>query len=118
MTAGWSKPALEKYLGPDEKAWREYDACALIDDGHRFPELPDGHAADRPVQGHGRAAARRGVEKAPERGLQRRPPRCPEPPAADAAGLGAHRENSAFVPVAVIDRKAPDWISPHRFPPA
>ena len=22
MTAGWSKPALEKYLGPDEKAWR------------------------------------------------------------------------------------------------
>ena len=47
MAAGWSKPALEKYLGPDEAAWRAYDACALIEDGHRFPEfLADQGTAD------------------------------------------------------------------------
>ncbi|GAB1580628.1 S-formylglutathione hydrolase [Phyllobacterium phragmitis] len=38
-TAGWSRPALEKYLGPDEKAWRAYDSTLLIEDGHRVPEL-------------------------------------------------------------------------------
>ncbi len=38
-TAGWSKPALEKYLGSDEAAWRAYDACALVEDGARFPEF-------------------------------------------------------------------------------
>lgn len=47
MTAGWSKPAFEKYLGADEQAWRKYDACALIEDGFRFPEfLVDQGAAD------------------------------------------------------------------------
>jgi S-formylglutathione hydrolase len=47
MTAGWSKPALEKYLGPDEATWREYDACALIEGGRRFPEfLVDQGTAD------------------------------------------------------------------------
>jgi S-formylglutathione hydrolase len=47
MTAGWSKPALEKYLGPDEAAWRANDACALVEDGHRFPEfLVDQGTAD------------------------------------------------------------------------
>lgn len=46
-TAGWSRPALEKYLGPDEAAWRAYDACALVEDGARFPEfLIDQGAAD------------------------------------------------------------------------
>ncbi|MFH1553766.1 MAG: alpha/beta hydrolase-fold protein, partial [Pseudomonadota bacterium] len=46
-TAGWSRPAFEKYLGADEAAWRAYDACALIADGHRFPELlVDQGAAD------------------------------------------------------------------------
>ena len=38
-TAGWSRPALEKYLGTDEAAWRAYDACALVEDGARFPEF-------------------------------------------------------------------------------
>lgn len=38
-TAGWSKPALEKYLGADEKAWRAYDATLLIEDGKQFAEL-------------------------------------------------------------------------------
>lgn len=39
MLAGWSKPALEKYLGADEASWRAYDAVALIEDGKRFPEF-------------------------------------------------------------------------------
>ncbi|WP_095199178.1 S-formylglutathione hydrolase [Mesorhizobium carmichaelinearum] len=38
-TAGWSRPAFEKYLGADETSWRGYDATLLIEDGHRFPEL-------------------------------------------------------------------------------
>ena len=38
-TAGWSKPALEKYLGTDQAAWRVYDACALVEDGARFPHF-------------------------------------------------------------------------------
>ncbi len=37
--SGWSKPAFEKYLGSDPAAWRPYDACSLIKDGHRFPEI-------------------------------------------------------------------------------
>ncbi|WP_279358001.1 S-formylglutathione hydrolase [Methylobacterium indicum] len=46
-TAGWSKPALTKYLGPDEAAWRRHDATALIEDGRRFPEfLVDQGTAD------------------------------------------------------------------------
>jgi S-formylglutathione hydrolase len=39
IVAGWSRPAFEKYLGPDEAAWRAYDSVALIEDGHRVPEL-------------------------------------------------------------------------------
>lgn len=47
MTAGWSKPALSKYLGSDEAAWRAYDATVLIEDGHRFNAfLVDQGAAD------------------------------------------------------------------------
>jgi S-formylglutathione hydrolase len=38
-TADWSEPALEKYLGSDKAAWRQYDACALVEDGARFPEF-------------------------------------------------------------------------------
>ncbi|MGK9051016.1 S-formylglutathione hydrolase [Neorhizobium petrolearium] len=38
-TADWSAPAFEKYLGSDKAAWRQYDACALVEDGARFPEL-------------------------------------------------------------------------------
>lgn len=38
-TAGWSKPALEKYLGTDESAWRAHDATLLIADGHRVAEI-------------------------------------------------------------------------------
>ena len=51
-TAGWSRPAFEQYLGADEAAWRAYDACALVEDGRRFPEIlvdqgtADGFLAD------------------------------------------------------------------------
>ncbi len=46
-TAGWSRPAFEKYLGADEAAWRACDACALVEDGRRFPEfLVDQGSAD------------------------------------------------------------------------
>lgn len=38
-TAGWSRPAFEKYLGADETSWRGSDATLLIEDGHRFSEL-------------------------------------------------------------------------------
>ncbi|WP_185984283.1 S-formylglutathione hydrolase [Aureimonas mangrovi] len=37
--AGWSRPALDRYLGHDERAQRAYDACLLIEDGKRFPEF-------------------------------------------------------------------------------
>ena len=50
-TSGWSKPALQKYLGPDEAAWRAYDTTALIADGHRFKEfLVDQGTADSFLQ--------------------------------------------------------------------
>ncbi len=35
----WGEKALNGYLGPDQAAWREYDACALIEDGARLPAL-------------------------------------------------------------------------------
>ena len=35
----WGEKALGGYLGPDRAAWRAYDACALIDDGARVPEI-------------------------------------------------------------------------------
>lgn len=38
-TAHWSTDAFEKYLGEDKAAWRPYDACALVEDGARFPEF-------------------------------------------------------------------------------
>lgn len=38
-SADWSVGAFEKYLGEDRSAWRAYDACALVEDGARFPEF-------------------------------------------------------------------------------
>jgi S-formylglutathione hydrolase len=35
----WGEKALTGYLGPDRAAWRAYDACALIEDGARVPEI-------------------------------------------------------------------------------
>lgn len=38
-TADWSSTAFSRYLGDDKAAWRAYDACSLIEDGNRFPEI-------------------------------------------------------------------------------
>lgn len=35
----WGHKALSGYLGVDRVAWAEYDACALIDNGARLPDL-------------------------------------------------------------------------------
>jgi S-formylglutathione hydrolase len=35
----WSRSAFQKYLGGDKSSWREYDACLLIEDGRRLPDL-------------------------------------------------------------------------------
>jgi S-formylglutathione hydrolase len=39
LNCPWGEKALGGYLGPDKSTWREYDACALIEDGARLPEL-------------------------------------------------------------------------------
>jgi len=39
MHCPWGEKALGGYLGEDRATWREYDACALIEDGARVPEL-------------------------------------------------------------------------------
>ncbi|MFC3581703.1 S-formylglutathione hydrolase [Sphingomonas hylomeconis] len=39
LNCPWGEKALGGYLGPDRAAWREYDACALIEDGARVPDL-------------------------------------------------------------------------------
>ena len=39
MNCPWGQMALGGYLGTDRAAWRRYDACALIADGARIPEL-------------------------------------------------------------------------------
>ncbi|QDK33542.1 S-formylglutathione hydrolase [Sphingomonas sp. IC081] len=35
----WGEKALTGYIGADKAAWRQYDACALIEDGARLPDL-------------------------------------------------------------------------------
>ncbi len=35
----WGHKALGGYLGADKAAWREYDACALIEDSARLPDI-------------------------------------------------------------------------------
>ena len=39
MNCPWGEKALTGYLGEDRSEWREYDACALIEDGARLPDL-------------------------------------------------------------------------------
>ena len=39
LNCAWGHKALGGYLGDDRTAWREYDACALIEDGARLPAL-------------------------------------------------------------------------------
>jgi S-formylglutathione hydrolase len=47
LSCPWGEKALGGYLGINGERWREYDACALIDDGARLPDLlVDQGAAD------------------------------------------------------------------------
>ena len=39
LNCTWGEKALGGYLGPERANWRKYDACALIEDGARLPEL-------------------------------------------------------------------------------
>lgn len=39
LNCPWGEKALTGYLGSDKAAWREYDACALIEDGARIDNL-------------------------------------------------------------------------------
>lgn len=39
LNCPWGDKALTGYIGADRTAWREYDACALIDDGAHLPDL-------------------------------------------------------------------------------
>jgi S-formylglutathione hydrolase len=62
----WGQKALGGYLGKDRASWRRYDACALIEDGGRLPELlvDQGEAdpfLELQLQPHRLAAACEGV---------------------------------------------------------
>lgn len=39
LNCPWGEKALSGYIGTDKAAWREYDACALIEDGARLDDL-------------------------------------------------------------------------------
>ncbi|MBJ6125168.1 S-formylglutathione hydrolase [Microvirga sp. BT325] len=39
LNCPWGEKALSNYIGPDRSAWRDYDACALIEGGARLPDL-------------------------------------------------------------------------------
>lgn len=39
LACPWGEKALTGYIGADRQAWRPYDACALIEDGARLPDL-------------------------------------------------------------------------------
>lgn len=39
LNCPWGEKALGGYLETDRPSWREYDACALIGDGARLPDL-------------------------------------------------------------------------------
>ena len=52
LNCPWGEKALGGYLGEDRAAWREYDACALIEDGARLPDLlVDQGTADNFLEG-------------------------------------------------------------------
>ena len=39
LNCPWGEKALTGYIGTDKAGWREYDACALIEDGASTPDL-------------------------------------------------------------------------------
>jgi S-formylglutathione hydrolase len=47
LNCPWGEKALTGYVGEDRANWRQYDACALIEDGQKIPEfLVDQGTAD------------------------------------------------------------------------
>jgi len=46
LNCPWGEKALGNYLGQDKGAWREYDACALIENGARVPAILVDQGAD------------------------------------------------------------------------
>ena len=46
MNSPWGEKALGGYLGADRSAWREYDACALIEDGAKVTSILVDQGAD------------------------------------------------------------------------
>ncbi|MBU2889574.1 S-formylglutathione hydrolase [Celeribacter halophilus] len=52
LNCPWGEKALTGYIGADRAAWRQYDACALIEDGARVPDiLVDQGSADNFLEG-------------------------------------------------------------------
>ncbi|WP_417263375.1 S-formylglutathione hydrolase [Celeribacter sp.] len=52
LNCPWGEKALTGYIGADKSSWREYDACTLIEDGARVPEiLVDQGTADNFLEG-------------------------------------------------------------------
>jgi S-formylglutathione hydrolase len=52
LNCPWGEKALTGYIGADRSAWRQYDACALIEDGARVPDiLVDQGSADNFLEG-------------------------------------------------------------------
>lgn len=52
LNCPWGEKALTGYIGTDKSAWRQYDACALIEDGARVPDiLVDQGSADNFLEG-------------------------------------------------------------------
>ncbi|MEJ2000629.1 MAG: S-formylglutathione hydrolase [Maritimibacter sp.] len=52
LNCPWGDKALTGYIGSDRAGWREYDACALIEDGARVPDiLVDQGTADGFLEG-------------------------------------------------------------------
>ena len=39
LNCPWGEKALTGYIGADRAEWRQYDACSLIEDGARLPDL-------------------------------------------------------------------------------
>ena len=39
LNCPWGEKARSGYIGDDKARWREYDACALMEDGARLPDL-------------------------------------------------------------------------------
>ena len=39
MNSPWGEKAFSRFLGADRAQWRQYDSCALIEEGARLPEI-------------------------------------------------------------------------------